>query len=231
VLANPRKNKALYNKRMVVNSLWKMQHKKCCYCEQLIPEDGHLKAVDHFKPKSIFKRLTNNWDNLLLACSQCNGKKSNRFPYELCNNKDEAKVVWVTKDNKNKSLLSKGKYLVINPSDSKTFPEAHFDYVLDDNDDLLGLIKHNSKLGQFTIEVIGLADSFHTKGRRLQYFNLYRAYLVILEAKDLDDQQTLSINLNTFSLLLHPGSRYAGFARAFARANNLEDRFGVKIPS
>lgn len=63
-----------------------MQHGKCCYCEQKIPKEGHQKAVEHFKPKSIFKYFINDWDNLLLACPQCNGKKSDKFFYEAAVN-------------------------------------------------------------------------------------------------------------------------------------------------
>ncbi len=69
-----------YNKTEVVSALWAMQHGKCCYCERRLPETGHLKAVEHFRPKSVFPELRNEWRNLLLACSQCNGQKADKFP-------------------------------------------------------------------------------------------------------------------------------------------------------
>ena len=63
-----------YNTKPVVKALVEMQYYKCCYCEMPIPSRGHLKAVEHFEPKSVFKLKTNDWNNLLLACAQCNGK-------------------------------------------------------------------------------------------------------------------------------------------------------------
>ena len=48
-----------YNKPAVVHALWEMQHAKCCYCERKLPDRGHLKAVEHFAPKAIFKGLRN----------------------------------------------------------------------------------------------------------------------------------------------------------------------------
>lgn len=209
-----------------------MQHKKCCYCEQKIPRAGHLKAVDHFRPKSIFRNLTNNWCNLLLACAQCNGKKSDRFPYELCNNNEEAKVIWIIKDNRKRALLVNGKCLIINPSELKSNPEGDLDYILDDNDDELGLIKNKTILGAFTIKVIGLSDSFHTKRRKDFYTKtLYKAYLNLIEARDLEDSSQMEVDKNTFAHLLHSSSQNAGFARAFARQKKLDIRFNIKIPT
>ena len=69
-----------YNKKEIVKALWDMQHMKCCYCECRIPQDGHLKAVEHFRPKSVYQELKNEWSNLLLACAQCNGKKRDKLP-------------------------------------------------------------------------------------------------------------------------------------------------------
>ena len=91
-------HKYLYRTKKVVRALWDMQKQKCCYCEQLIPPDGHGKAVEHFHPQSIFKSRRNDWPNLLLACPQCNGKKSNKFPVMLTSNVDEVKVVYLKQE-------------------------------------------------------------------------------------------------------------------------------------
>ena len=86
-----------YNKPQVVEALWEMQHGKCCYCEIDLPKKGHLKAVEHFAPKSIFKGLRNEWENLLLACSLCNGEKSNKYSVILSDKENVDKVIYIKK--------------------------------------------------------------------------------------------------------------------------------------
>ena len=107
----------------VVRELWEMQREKCCYCERKIPDTGHAKAVEHFAPKSVFKARRNHWSNLLLACSQCNGKKGSKFPVMLTENAHEEKILYVKKAGKNPPAL-------IDPS-GKINPEAHLDYRVD----------------------------------------------------------------------------------------------------
>jgi uncharacterized protein (TIGR02646 family) len=85
-------NNAIYRDKSVKIKLKKIQNGKCCYCETNIePADyGH---IDHFRPKKAWLQDRNSaisrpgyywlaykWDNLLLACSQCNITKSCLFP-------------------------------------------------------------------------------------------------------------------------------------------------------
>lgn len=226
------KNIPLYNKKEVVTALWKMQLEKCSYCEQKIPEEGHIKAVEHFRPQSIFKNLKNDWENLLLACAQCNGKKSDKFPLELTNDINDIKVIFIKKDTKNRSLYKKrGKNLLINPSDNNTYPESHVDYILDDKDALLGLILHKTRQGKFTISAIGLSDLYHTKKRRTFYCVLYQAYLNLLQASYNGDQAQIEVNKCSLLIFMNASYQYAGFARAFARHKKLDINFNIAIPS
>ena len=71
------------------------QHGKCAFCESKLL---HVSSgdVEHFRPKAGWRQaaeeplqkpgyywLAYSWDNLLLACSQCNRRhKSNLFPLE-----------------------------------------------------------------------------------------------------------------------------------------------------
>ena len=71
-----------------------VQHGKCCYCETRIAHVGG--DVEHFRPKSSIRRqpggvreypgyfwLAYEWDNLYLACRDCNEKhKSDVFPLQ-----------------------------------------------------------------------------------------------------------------------------------------------------
>ena len=44
----------------------------CSYCERQI--ETNL-AVEHIQPKSVMKALITDWDNFLLACTNCNSTK------------------------------------------------------------------------------------------------------------------------------------------------------------
>lgn len=226
VLKGSRPKGTHYNKKKVVETLWKMQHEKCCYCEQKVPKKGHLKAVEHFYPKSVYKNRRNDWKNLLLACAQCNGQKSDRFPTELTDNSGEAKVLYQKRN-------SRGQSLIIDPSDTDVDPEDHIDFVVDDAEDDYGIPmeKCHSALGRTTIKTIGLDGEFYTKERR--YFHtkiLCGAYLLLLEARDGDDQEMWKTARYRFAMLLSANGRFAAYARAFARHKRVNEKFGIRIP-
>lgn len=227
VLQNASSEGKHYNKKEVVKVLWEMQKEKCCYCEQKIPQEGHLKAVEHFKPKSIFKNLTNDWKNLLLSCSQCNGKKSNKFPVELTDELDEPKVVYLKRN-------SDGNSLIIDPSDKDIDPEKYIDFVVDDiDDDTYGLIKEkdNRQLGHITIKAIGLESYYYTKKRRDMYLNvLIPTFNTLLSAKSNGFDQIFEEKKDFFRMWMSAKGEFAAFARAFARYRKFDSRFGIDIP-
>ncbi|MCY8860343.1 HNH endonuclease [Bacillus inaquosorum] len=47
----------------------------CSYCERYLA--GNI-AVEHIKPKSLYRDKELSWDNFLLACGNCNSIKSNK---------------------------------------------------------------------------------------------------------------------------------------------------------
>lgn len=80
----------IYGSTEVREVLARLQHNKCCYCER--ETSGQ---IDHFRPKRSVRQskgsnrvhpgyywLAYRWDNLLLACEDCNLKKSDCFPLE-----------------------------------------------------------------------------------------------------------------------------------------------------
>jgi uncharacterized protein (TIGR02646 family) len=81
----------IYGHSSVKAALVLAQHKKCCFCERLVGDDGD---VEHFRPKSAYAQkkgsklnrpgyywLAYAWDNLYLSCSACNQRqKRNLFP-------------------------------------------------------------------------------------------------------------------------------------------------------
>jgi uncharacterized protein (TIGR02646 family) len=78
-----------YKRPEVKEALESLYHRKCAYCEKdLLDTD---RPVEHYRPKrsnSVAKNcdashgyfwLCFSWDNLMLACTQCNRKKSSCF--------------------------------------------------------------------------------------------------------------------------------------------------------
>lgn len=72
-----------YNHPQVKDSLRTMFSSKCAYCESHITHIGHG-HIEHFRPKSRYPDLCFEWDNLMLSCEVCNGKKykGDTFPKE-----------------------------------------------------------------------------------------------------------------------------------------------------
>jgi len=70
-----------YNHRQVKDSLKIMFSGKCAYCESHISHIG-FGHIEHFRPKSKFPDLCFEWENLMLGCEICNGKryKGDKFP-------------------------------------------------------------------------------------------------------------------------------------------------------
>lgn len=204
-----------------------MQHGKCCYSEMPIPKEGHGKAVEHFHPKSIFKWRRNEWRNLLLVCPQCNGRKSNRFPEMLTENKDETKIVYLQRPSKALPAM------IIDPSDPSEDPEQHLTYVLDDRDPLYGQIipRNNSARGRITIKATGIDDDVFLRERFDRLIDtLDVQYRNLLRARKNGDSAAQNAYLATFSDYLKSTEKFAGLARAYARYKKLDKHFAVQVP-
>ena len=67
-----------YKQADIREALRKMYRGLCCYCEGRIG-DVSFDHIEHRKPKSKFPKDTFNWDNLHLACQQCNTAKGNKW--------------------------------------------------------------------------------------------------------------------------------------------------------
>ncbi len=74
-----------YDGKEVIETLITDFHSKCYICGSKIEKDL---VVEHFVPHQGKDNLKYSWDNLFLACSYCNGIKSNVYNtngYEICN--------------------------------------------------------------------------------------------------------------------------------------------------
>ena len=215
-----------YNKPAVVHALWEMQHGKCCYCERKLPDKGHLKAVEHFAPKAIFKGFRNEWTNLLLACSQCNGEKSDAFPWVLSTNDQEDKVLYL----RGKAVAA----AIIDPSSEN--PEAHIDFDFSGEEwmDRFGVVmaKTDSALGANTITTVGIHAQFYSDLRWSYYIKVIRPfYGQLLEAVRDKNALRTQVHRNSFERLMDPDQEFAGYVRAFARRKRLHEApVNVTIP-
>lgn len=208
----------------VVKALWDMQYEKCCYCEHKIPEKGHLKAVEHFRPQATYAAKINEWNNLLLACAQCNGKKKDKFPLKLTDNSAEAKVLYVSQGPNDESML-------IDPSVEAIDPEEHITFQVDDRQDDFGFAKtrNDSEVGRVTIDVIGLYDWFYTKQRRIHFWHIMHTYQLLMMAKDDGNEPALTTAKEIFNMWMSAKGQFAAFAREFARFKKLDQKYGLHI--
>lgn len=215
--------------KSVAMALWSMQNEKCCYCETYIPIKGHAKAVEHFHPRDVFSGKANDWDNLLLACSQCNGAKSNKFPVQLTGEEEEIKIVYLTVAEDSKKIDP----LLINPSDPDIDPEDYISFVVDTREDVkeFGVPKarNGKKRGRVTIETLGL-DSQHNikKRRKLLRQTLLPIYEGLLDADLEDNDDKLEQHKDRFITLMSSKNEFSAFVREFARFYRV-DRY-VEIP-
>lgn len=217
-----------YNKEDVVQALWEMQFGKCCYCERRLPEKGHLKAVEHFAPKAIFTGRRNEWGNLLLACAQCNGRKSDKFPVILSDNDREDKVLYVTRPRS-------GTPAIIDPSTVNPEDHIDFDFSTEEwKEHFCGVMaKGGSTLGEETIATIGLFDGFYWRLHWDHYSKIIRVhYSNLLDALHKGNALAISGQRTAFESLMAPQEELAGLARAFARSHRLhEPPVNLKIPT
>lgn len=204
-----------------------MQNGKCCYCEALIPSEGHGKAVEHFHPKSVYRHQKNDWINLLLACDHCNGSKSDLFPVRLSDKDGGATVIY-------KPVTTGGSPLMIDPSEDGIDPEDHITFVVDwcKDDELLGLpiARNGSEKGQATIETVRLQASFLLRERQQILFHLSEMMVLLHEARAANNAEKIQTYRDKVELAMAPTSRYAGFVRAFCRFYRLDKKFQLRVP-
>ncbi len=175
-------NSNIYAHKDVKDALIQSQYGKCCFCEQIIYEDGD---VEHFRPKGAYQQelgkpleypgyywLAYEWDNLYLACTACNQRhKKNLFP--LINPED--RVTSHHDDN-----VKKEKPIFIDPGkeDPENFIEFRGEFVVGFDEEGRG---HN------TIKSLGL-DRHSLNERRKDKLKLLQSLSQILKSIDQNSQ-------------------------------------------
>ncbi|MEI2300517.1 retron system putative HNH endonuclease [Ensifer sp. MJa1] len=68
-------DEAIIHRSEVRDSLVDLFFGKCAYCERRSAE-----SIDHFRPKSLYPWLAYDWENLYLACIECDRQKGGALP-------------------------------------------------------------------------------------------------------------------------------------------------------
>ena len=119
----------IYRSARVKELLTGLQREKCCYCESMPSATSSLR-IDHFRPKGAIRQrkgsarvypgyywLAYQWDNLVLACDDCNLKKSDYFPLEDPGQRARSHLDLLDRE----APLLLNPYIETNPSDHVTF--------------------------------------------------------------------------------------------------------------
>ena len=165
----------IYGHNSVKDTLRKVQHKKCCFCE------GQFEAfaaadVEHYRPKGAMQQgknsprlipgyywLAYSWDNLYWCCQVCNRSyKKNYFPLENPNQRARSH----TDD------IANERPLILNPGGPED-PSRHIKFR-----DAIAVGSTNA--GRKTIEIVGLNRDTLIE-ERLSRLNELRLLLDIVE--------------------------------------------------
>jgi uncharacterized protein (TIGR02646 family) len=204
----------IYAHSTVKEALIVAQHKKCCFCERIIANDGD---VEHFRPKKAYRQkageklqypgyywLAYEWDNLYLSCAPCNQRhKKNLFP--LIDPHSRAK------DHHHK--ISQEQPLLIDPGmeDPEDFIEFHGEMLSPAN---------NNARAKATITMLKLNDPARgLPEARLQKLQLLKKLhrLIQLAADRPDDvklQQFAKEAQDTLEMAVQDNAEFAAAARA-----------------
>ena len=176
-----------YQQKTIKDSLVKMFHNKCAYCESKI---GHVTygEIEHFYPKGTYIDKTFDWDNLLLSCQICNNPrhKGTKFP-----------------------LDRNGNPLLINPTDGVTAPPVHLKFDWNPKTQLASIYGRDDR-GR---EVVNIFDFNGLNGRKelIEYRSQYvKKLFFFLQSAQNGDAEAKAL-LQEACL---PKSEYSAFALA-----------------
>ena len=205
--------RTIYGHNAVKDTLRKVQHKKCCFCE------GQFEAfaaadVEHFRPKGAVQQDENSsrlipgyywlayaWDNLYWCCQVCNrNNKKNYFP--LANPTRRARSH--TDD------IATEKPLILNPGGPED-PRHHIKFR-----DAIAV--GSTKAGRKTVEILGLNRGPLVE-ERLTHLNELMLLLEIVESfasnPELKSQQLLKDARHGLTVAVQPAAVFSAMAADF----------------
>lgn len=214
-----------YKRADIKKALQAIYYKKCCYCETKIRQPD----VEHFRPKSTYHWLAYSWDNLLLACPDCNRSYKNaRFDIagkQVHYQKGDLSDIHI--------LASSKRYLdeqalLLHPELDN--PEEHLCY------DEFGKIyaMKGSKRGEATIEICGL-DAEYLEEARKELVEMFEKKIENEIIENINDKIALSKAIKTVingfkQETEDPRSIFLGFRRHLIKAGLLKKIITQKLP-
>jgi len=208
----------IYGDPSVKAALVDAQHKKCCFCESKVGDDGD---IEHFRPKAASRQskggrlirpgyywLAYNWDNLLLCCGPCNQRhKRNLFP--LSNPDYRART--------HHEAIELELPMFINPASVE--PEEHIMFRRE-----IPFAATGSSSGKCTIDALQLDREILNERRRDRLDLLMSIFdLIVMLRNQSNISDHIVMRLRLYERLLEEAvqddSEYASMARSAARAN------------
>ena len=208
-------DKRHYSKKPVKDALRKMHRDKCCYCETKLRTPAHL-HVEHFRPKAAVRQsrldvnevpgyfwLAYSWDNLLLACFDCNTTyKNTLFPLE-----DPSRRARSHNDD-----LTKEREQFVNPTIED--PRDHIRF----QDDLPIA---QTERGHQTIEGLGLRRLALTE-ERLELFRIVQVFIQIVQMAPAADIRDLQDEASRFlDAARRPDAKFSSMVMDYLALNGI----------
>lgn len=161
---------------------------KCAYCESKITHVTYG-AIEHFFPKSVYVDLTFEWSNLLFSCDRCNdaNHKGTNFP-----------------------LDANGDPLLIDPTDGKTDPNAHLEFVWDDVARIASVYGRDQrgKAVETIFDLNGVNGRKELIAHRSRYI---KSLFALLPFAKLGDKEVIA----SLREACDPSAEYSAFARVY----------------
>ena len=211
-----------WNRNDVRGALIAQQGLVCAWCQQQLKVLSKETTVDHFRPKDYTKPnpklhrpadphtgypwLAYEWDNLLLACSDCNSFKGTKFPLA-----DETRRV----DEQTRNQIDKEQPLILNPTTDDL--EETFQLELQDNSPF-----HQFKVNKSHPNHLAVRETlecFHLNGSGRPEFFQERQKAIEAQLKAIENSDDDACRLNASSF--RPYSKVARLVLLRHNATNL----------
>lgn len=195
-----------YAKDDVRDALMRMQHRKCCYCEDKLKELGpKVVEGEHYIPRSAVEfedqhgktqwHLANRWTNILYSCRNCNGSKLQTHPY-------------------NESTRAQ---LLIDPSAEDIDPEEHIGFILEKEykaHDMRG----KTPLGKTTCTILKFDSRLDLVGKFNKIsLEIDKTFVDLKNAIMYDETVEIESKKKELSRLMSADCKFAGFCRAYIK--------------
>ena len=175
-----------FSDKSVKEKLREIYKGKCAYCEQ----KSETLFVEHYRPKSQYDWLKNEWSNLLPVCTECNKAKKDNFP--VSGKKIKTKPIDKKEYCANSEILIAELPVIIHPE--LDTPENHFYY------DKSGIAYGNTNRGQKNISILNLNREYLIQKRKA-LIDSVNSKINNVEINNLPEEQVVFLIMEIFTNL------------------------------